>query len=201
MIVASRAIVAAAVVLDDEELVFGFCCFGLDAETVRFQNGFLLKSALSQMVKLLKRVDGRALGFDLALRLEQGIVGTPDVAYNLLVRLRIGLAAQIFVQSLLRDGKSDSWNLRNRLRGCNRRHDDGTGRGVQVGVFARNRTRSGICAQLARLNGEVQRLQKFRAEQICVEAGIEGGLRFCCDLPLPVDVEFSPLCLAIVGSR
>src|SRR5882757_4580535 len=88
-------------VLDHHELIPGFCLFSLDTQTVRFENRSLLQPALGQMVKLFKRSDGCTLRFGLALGLEQRIVGAADIAHQLLIPLRIALAAEIFVQSLL----------------------------------------------------------------------------------------------------
>src|SRR5258708_25219229 len=84
------------------------CFLGFDAKTVRLQSGFLLQSALRQLIEFFKRMDPRALGFGLTLRLKQRVVGATHFVHDLLVRLRIGLATQIFVQSLLCDGKADS---------------------------------------------------------------------------------------------
>src|ERR1700677_1323652 len=99
-------------------------------------------------------MNGRALRFGLALRHEQRVVGTPDVAYDLLVGLRVCLATQLLVQSLLSDEKRNPWNLGKWLRGRDRRDGDWTGWSVQVHVAALNRPRRGIGTQLASLDGE-----------------------------------------------
>src|SRR6266700_2403051 len=57
-------------VFGDKELVLGLCFLGFDAKTVRLQSGPLLQSALRQLIELFKRMDRRALGFGLTLRLE-----------------------------------------------------------------------------------------------------------------------------------
>src|SRR3984893_8041436 len=153
------------------------------------------------MRKVLKGADGGTLRFGLALRLEQRIINPTNVAHQLLVLLRVGLAAQIFVQSLLGDRKANSWNLSDRLRDCNRRYGDWTSRGVQVDVATWNRASRGKCAQLARPDGEIQRGKKFCGKQIRVKAGIVRRFGFCRGLSLPVDVELGPFGLAIVGAR
>jgi multidrug efflux system membrane fusion protein len=59
------------------------------------------------------------------------------------------LATQIFIQWLLRDREANSWNLGNRLRDCDRRNGDGTGRSVQIDVASEYRTCRGTQAKAA----------------------------------------------------
>src|SRR5260370_32247695 len=153
------------------------------------------------MAEFLKGLDGGALRFGLALRLEQRIISTTNVSHQLLVPLLVGLAAQIFVQSLLSDAQTNSGNLSKRLRERNRRHRDGTSGGVQVDVAARNRAGRRKCAQLAGFDREIERRQKFCSEQIGVKTGKQRCASFGRGFPLLVDFELGPLVFTIVGSR
>src|SRR5260221_13393551 len=122
-------------------------------------------------------MDGGTLRFGLALGLEQRVVDATNVAHQLMVLPRAGLATEILAQSLLTDGEADSQKLGNRLGDRERRDGDRAGRRVQADVATWNRARRGKRAQLAGPDGEIQRPQELRAEQVRVEAGER---RRCC---------------------